>query len=331
MKKKMLEKTMTLLVTVAVTATLLAGCGSGNDADISTPEETAADTAEASGDTDTSQSEALPEVSETGGTSEVPAAPYFVKGVYANYAEGAEDSAKTYFYVVSDETYGYTADGANGGIGLPFDMEQKDGTVKFWFGGAGESEDTLIVTAVEDDKVMGYFEDVADRPLIFELMEGEDPDTFSAENYVSGPEDSVYHDANGWSIRYDANRFEITPQGPQVFIVYTGESAGTNMITVTYTVDNDAEAAIKELGESWGDKTTYSEATFPGTSDVKGYWASLDPEEGGSGAYSTAVARDYMDGAIIFELTGHNGEDEEMNMEVSDYMAGIIDSLTWDE
>ena len=45
--------------------------------------------------------------------------------------------------------------------------------------------------------------------------------------------------------------------------------------------------------------------------------------------HETAIARDYMDGALIFELTGHNGEDEEMNMEVSDRMAGIIDSLTW--
>ena len=37
-----------------------------------------------------------------------------------------------------------------------------------------------------------------------------------------------------------------------------------------------------------------------------------------------------MDGALIFELTGHNGEDEEQNLEVSDALAGIIDSLTWE-
>ncbi|MBQ7679737.1 MAG: hypothetical protein IJT34_07790 [Butyrivibrio sp.] len=41
----------------------------------------------------------------------------------------------------------------------------------------------------------------------------------------------------------------------------------------------------------------------------------------------TAVARDYMDGVLVFELTGHNGDDEYMNMEVSDTMAAIINSL----
>ena len=293
MKKKLLEKMMTLSVIAAMTVACFAGCGKNNS---------------------------------------VPAPPYFEKGVYANYTEGAEDTARTYFYVFSDETYGYTADGANNGIGLPFDIEQTNGAVEFWFGGSDEdSEDTLVITGVEAGKVMGYFKDTPDRPMIFELLEGEDPDSFSAENYVAGPEDSVYHDANGWSIRYDANRFTITPQGPQVYIVYTGESAGTNMITVTYTVDNNAEAAVRELGESWGDDTEYYEGVFPGTDDVKGYWASLNPEEGGSGMYETAIARDYMDGAIIFELTGHMGEDEEMNMAVSDSMAGIIDSLTWDE
>ncbi len=45
----------------------------------------------------------------------------------------------------------------------------------------------------------------------------------------------------------------------------------------------------------------------------------------------TAIARDYMDGYLLFELTGHNSGDEELDMAVSDYMAAIIDSLTFTE
>ena len=101
------------------------------------------------------------------------------------------------------------------------------------------------------------------------------------------------------------------------------------MITVTYTVENKAEAAIKELGGSWGNNTQYSEGPFPGASYAKGYWAVLPPEKDGSGLSMTAIARDYMDGALIFECTEHLGNDDEMNMAVSDALAGIIDSLNW--
>ena len=37
-----------------------------------------------------------------------------------------------------------------------------------------------------------------------------------------------------------------------------------------------------------------------------------------------------MQGYLLFELTGHNGEDEEQNMAVSDALAGIIDSLEFE-
>ena len=157
-----------------------------------------------------------------------------------------------------------------------------------------------------------------------------DAETFSAENYVNGPENSVYCDANGWSIRYDASKFEIHQDGPQVFIVYTGDSAGTNMITVTYTVENRGEAAIKALGEPYGDKAVYSETPFPGAEDVTGYRVSVPVDTEGSGTYMEAVGRDFMDGALIFEVDEHQGDDEEMNMAVGDALADVIDSLTFE-
>ena len=262
-------------------------------------------------------------------TAKVPAAPYFAKGVYYNYAKEAEDPDKTYFYVFSDDSYGYTADGANEGIGLPFDIEQTDGTVKFLFGGADESEENLVITAVDNGIVYGYFEGTEDRELVFEPVEGADPEDFSAENFVNGPENSVYRDANGWSIRYDANKFEVTKEGPDVFIVYTGESAGTNMITATYSLDK-AEDAIDKIGDEAGENVEFLQSIFPGTEDVTSYYAIVSPENGGSGAYMTAFARDYMEGSLIFRVDGHMGEDEEMNMAVSDDVAAVLDSITFD-
>ena len=316
MKNK--RSVIAILMAVIAACMLFAGCGNkekGALTQTSPAEEKTADAADEKPET----------------SAVVPAPPYFVQGVYANYSEELEDPNKTYFYVFTGDTYGYTADGEANGIGLPFDMEQSDGHVTLNFGAEDEVEDVLIITAKDDNgTVHAYFEDDPKRPLVFELMEGEDPATFSAENYVNGPESSVYHDANGWSVKYDANLFDITPKGPEVFIVYKGESAGTNMITVRYTVEDKGEAAIKKLGESWGGEVSYSEGPFPGAEDVTGYWAVLPPAEDGSGMYMTAIGRDYMDGAIIFELTGHNGNDEEMNMAVSDHMASVIDSLTWD-
>ena len=127
MKKKWIKKTVSFLTITTVAGMLLIGCGSG-----------------VQGAPDAAQT-AAGETSDT-----VPAAPYFTKGVYANYSGELDNPVKTYFYIFSDDTYGYTEDGANGGIGLPFDIEQKDGSVSFQFGGADEAEETLLITAVKD-------------------------------------------------------------------------------------------------------------------------------------------------------------------------------------
>ena len=325
-----MKKFMVIMVTGMVSLTFMSGCGK-ESAPAGTATEAAAQTAESVEE----------EMSLSAGASEVldsieddimqtaSGEVYFTKGVYVNYAKEAENPDKTYFYVFNGADYGYTEDGTTG-TGVPFDCTQGDGEVTFSFGGADSYEDILKITSKEDGKITGAFEDGLE--LVFERVDDADADNFSAENYVNGPEKSVYHDANGWSIKYNANDFEINRENGNVFIVYTGESAGTNMITVTYTVEDKAEAAIKKLGESWGsDKTSYSEAPFLGNEDITGYWAILEPDTEGSGAYETALGRDYMDGALIFDISGHNGNDDAQNMAVSDALSGIIDSITFDQ
>ena len=257
-------------------------------------------------------------------------APFFTKGVYCNYTRGSE--ARDYFYVFYDEGAGYTEDG-NNGIGLPFACEQKDNKVVFSFGGADEeSRQELVVKSAENGIVTGEFDEDGIE-LIIELLSDADPDNFNSMEYIgkSGDTDeAVYNDPNGWSVRYIADDFEVTTKGPVTTFVYTGESAGTNMITATYVVSKDAETYINELVKSWGsENVTVTKSIFPGTDSVDGYWASLPPAENGSGLYETAVARDYMDGALVFELTGHHSGNDELDIPVSDKLAMIIDSIVF--
>ena len=140
--------------------------------------------------------------------------------------------------------------------------------------------------------------------------------------------DAIYEDANGWKVTYNSERFEINKKDNIVTFVYMGESTGTNMITVTYDVDKTAKEAVDEIAASWGSDTVIrNEGTFPGADNVNGFFATLPPASDGSGLYETAVARDYMGGYLMFELTGHNSGDDELDMEVGDQLAAVIDSL----
>ena len=99
------------------------------------------------------------------------------------------------------------------------------------------------------------------------------------------------------------------------------------MITVTYDVDKDAQTAIDDIAKSWNNGADQFIGIFPGTEDVTGYFATYAPEDGEAGMFGTAIARDYMDGYLVVELTGHNSGDEAIDMELSDNLSAIIDSI----
>jgi hypothetical protein len=320
MRKSVINKVLSVTFAGMLITAALAGCGKTEVPETAAEAtEVVAEAAETVEAVQTTNEEAQNVVAE---------GVYFTTGVYANYLVGADE--KTYFYVFENEEVGHTDDGVTG-VGLPFTCEQEEGKVTFTFGGDGDLPMILNVTSIENGVVTGNFGD--EKELVFEPVAGVDPTSFIAENYINAPEESVFYAPNGWSCKYNSTLFEVTQQDGNVFFVYTGESAGTNMITVTYDIEHKSgEEAIKALGESWGDKTSYSEITFPGTEDVKGYYASLFPEEGaeGSGLYSEAFGRDYMDGALIFEVTGHRSGDEALDMAVSDSIAMIFDTISFD-
>lgn len=319
-RKDMKKRTFTKFVAGCGAAVLLMGtvAGCGKTAEVPEAAEAAQSTQETAETAETAVEEEKVEA-----TDSVAQAPYFKKGVYVNYPEGA--TVRDYFYVFYDEGAGYTED-ANTGTGLPFACEQEDGKVSFSFGGEDGINDVFTVTSTENGIITGSFED--GQELHFELKEDADPDNFDAMKYAYPSTEEVYEDANGWKVKYNSELFEVNHSDNIVTFVYTGESAGTNMITATYDVDMKAKEAVDKVADSWeSDNVTKTEGVFPGTEDVDAYYAVLPPSEEGSGLYETVIARDYMDGYLMFELTGHNSGDEALDMEVSDALAMIIDSI----
>lgn len=164
-----------------------------------------------------------------------------------------------------------------------------------------------------------------------ETTEAAAEDTQKAQEPAAKEQDNTfatYEDPNGWTLQYDKNNFEVNQQDNVVTFVYTGESGGTNMLTVTYDISSkDPGTIVDGLLAEWGDSAVKSEGTFPTDENVPVVRATLPVEEGGSGLYMEAIVRSYMEGCLVFELTGHNSGDEELDMGVSDQMAMLIDSV----
>ncbi len=115
-----------------------------------------------------------------GKTTQIAAA-CFHKGVYRADSPDKKNHYKNYFYVFYDETSGHTED-FKMGIGLPFSCVQKDGYVKFKFGGISEPEETFKIKAIEDNVITGSFE--SGSLLIFTPVSDANPDNFDAVEYT---------------------------------------------------------------------------------------------------------------------------------------------------
>lgn len=314
----MKKRTITNTIAITSAAVLLVGTlvGCGQSAEVTVENETANE----------SGNEVTINEDDVAKTDSVTAAPYFTKGVYVNYADGV--ALRDYFYIFYDEESGYTESG-NNGDGLPFSCKQEGSQVTFSYGGQEEvARDVLEVTGISNGIITGTFED--GTVMNFEPISWDDPYSFNAQNYINPANDAVFEAATGWTAHYDANLFDVTQQDNYVSFVYNGEGAGTNMVMVTYDITSNAEEAIDKIYTSWGsENATKTKSIFPGTENIDGYWASLPPAQKGSGLYQTAIARDYMDGCLIFEVIGHNTGDEEKDMAISDSLAMIIDSISF--
>ena len=107
---------------------------------------------------------------------------YFNRGVYKADSPDYKNSYKNYFYVFYDEMSGHTEE-KKIGIGLPFSCIQKNGYVKFKFGGESEPEEIFKIKSVEDKVISGHFKDGS--MLIFTPVLDANPDNFDAVEYTT--------------------------------------------------------------------------------------------------------------------------------------------------
>ncbi len=138
---------------------------------------------------------------------------------------------------------------------------------------------------------------------------------------------------DGWAVNYAVPvmvAHEIDEHTAS--FVYLGESAGTNMVTISYVPGKQPEEAMTEITDTWGDGEAIerTEGFFPGTDDKWGYWRSIAQAENGSGFSETLIGGEYNEGVLLFDIVSHNGNDEEQNITVSDHLAAVIDSIRYE-
>ncbi len=311
----MKKKNLITLGLIGIMAFSLIGCKSTN----TTPLDESVSSAQ-----EVSLEDASETASTTSSTDSTLEAPYILKGVYE-----VEKDDDILYYVFSEDTYGYTEKKSDK-TGLPFNVIQKNNEIRFTFGGEGEKEEVFTVTSIDERNVTGHFED--GKEFTFKFLEDAAPEFFDSFNYNNadiGINEAVYDDANGWSVKYDPTKFDVITENGVTLFTYTGESAGANVIMASYNVDMTVEEKVEELKKSYGETATSFDGIFPGTEDVTGYWVNAGSDEG-SGLYQTAILREYMDGYLLFEITSHMSGDEEMDTEVSDNIANVIDSITFE-
>ena len=144
----------------------------------------------------------------------------------------------------------------------------------------------------------------------------------------------VYESADGWAVRYDPAVISVNEDEETVDFVYTGDCAGTCMLSVRTIADKQPEEVLYEVTSEWGkeqDEIGRSEGFFPGTVDKWGYWRDLTADEEGSGIARSAIAGEYNGGVLLFEFMTHMSGDDGMDMAVSDALAEVLDSVTYEE
>ena len=155
------------------------------------------------------------------------------------------------------------------------------------------------------------------------------------EQETDGVDWKDYKSDKGWSVVYDAKVIDVDDSGKEddVQFVYTGEGEGTNMVTANWIEGKMPDELIEEIKDT-AEKDAEIDVSggyFPGTSDKWAYWVTVVPMEKGSGPTRTYILGEYQDGTLEFKCATTRVGDEEIDMAISDSLALIIDSLTFDD
>lgn len=140
-------------------------------------------------------------------------------------------------------------------------------------------------------------------------------------------QDGTYKSADGWSVQYDADQFDMEENGGSLKFIYKEGAPGVNTEEIQYIKDKQPQEVLGELTDTWNVDPMdikRSEGFFPGTFDKWGYWRVYD----GSDSIRTAIAGEYNGGVLLFYST-ESPTDEPVSV-VSDAISEIVDSITYD-
>ena len=194
--------------------------------------------------------------------------------------------------------------------------------------GCGKSAGTEEAAAPEEPAVEEAAEEVPEEAAEETVEETAEEAPEEAAPEEAPAEDGTYQ-GDGWSVRYAPELFEVNEAEDAVYFVYTGESAGSNLIGFGVIPDKMPQEVLGEKTEGWDDADTLRREGFFGEYGWC-YWRTLFPKEDSSGLGEHLTAAEYNGGTFLMEVTNHFGGDDAVDMPVADAIADIADSLSFE-
>ena len=196
-------------------------------------------------------------------------------------------------------------------------------------------EDGSGTVTFNEDGTFTWHEDQSEsgEDMVFEWIGAPEEDE-EAGDPASESDFETFTSEDGWSVSYRPDIIEAAQTDDHsAQFVYLGECAGTCMLTISYVEGKQPQELLYEVTEPWGsqDDIRRLEGYFPGTEDKWGYWRSLGPDEDGTGIERSAIAGEYNGGVLLFDILTHRAGDSAMDVPMSDHLAEVIDSITYDE
>ena len=228
-----------------------------------------------------------------------PAESVYVIGDVEGEGEGMRilddfDENLSLFYIVED------ASGDN-----DFDLRFKDGDV------AQMSYVDLEVIVEDMNRLIDMARENGEFPLAGDVLGGEEK-------------------AQGvWTVRCNPDLFDVTEEDGTTTFVYTGESAGTNQVSITFFEGEDYEDVLADKTADWDEEETATvngEYTETGKNFISSECA-LDEE----GARANVTVIQCNEGTLCLETLTHASGDDEIDIPVSDALSSIFDSLEINE
>jgi len=155
------------------------------------------------------------------------------------------------------------------------------------------------------------------------------PETQAAtEKAAAESKELTYESKDGWKITYSPDSF-IKSEGEkgEVSFSYQGESAGSNVITISYHKDRmPNEVLYDKTARVDESRISRSEGWFGSTYPNWSYTRDIAPDKE-SGLGETYTGIEHNGGTLLVEVLYHRDLNEERNMDTSDQLSGVLGTL----